>query len=64
MTVFAALRSIGGGAAIAFYPQARWPFLLLPPLLFLRMALNAVDGMLASSLERAPAWDAASSPYG
>ena len=26
---------------------ARWPFLLLPLWLFVRMALNAVDGMLA-----------------
>ena len=28
-------------------PDSRWPFLLLPVTLFLRMALNAIDGMMA-----------------
>lgn len=39
--------STAGGAAIAAAPQARWPLLLLPAILLLRMAANAVDGMLA-----------------
>ena len=30
-----------------FCPNSRWPFLLLPVTLFLRMALNAIDGMMA-----------------
>lgn len=36
-----------GGLALALLPGERWPLLLVPPLLFLRMALNAIDGMLA-----------------
>lgn len=47
VTVSAFLLSVAGGAAVALWPQAAWPYLLLPPLLFVRMALNAIDGMLA-----------------
>lgn len=47
VTVAAALLSLGVGAAIAWRPAARWPLLLVPAALFLRMALNAIDGMLA-----------------
>ncbi len=43
----AALLSAAGGAAILWLPEARWPLLALPVVLFLRMALNAIDGMLA-----------------
>jgi len=47
VTVAAAILSIAVGALIACYPHARWPLLLMPAALFIRMALNAVDGMLA-----------------
>ncbi len=47
VTVAAVLLSLLGGALIALWPAARWPLLLLPVLLLLRMALNAIDGMLA-----------------
>ena len=47
VTVAAALLSAAGGAAILWLPEARWPLLALPVVLFLRMALNAIDGMLA-----------------
>ncbi len=47
VTVFAALWSVGHGLLIAFNPDNRLWFLLLPVTLFARMALNAVDGMLA-----------------
>jgi len=47
VTVAALLLSILGGALVAAAPAASWPLLLYPPLLFLRMALNAIDGMLA-----------------
>lgn len=47
VTVMAALLSIGVGSLIAFYPDQSWPLLLLPATLFIRMALNAIDGMLA-----------------
>ena len=29
------------------WPEVRWPLLLIPVVLVLRMALNAIDGMLA-----------------
>jgi CDP-diacylglycerol---glycerol-3-phosphate 3-phosphatidyltransferase len=47
VTIFAAVLSIAAGLWLYFHgADVRW-FLILPPLLFLRMALNAVDGMLA-----------------
>ncbi|HEY7683736.1 MAG TPA: CDP-alcohol phosphatidyltransferase family protein [Gemmatimonadales bacterium] len=47
ITVLALLLSLGTGFALAGSPGLRWPLLLVPPVLLLRMALNAVDGMLA-----------------
>lgn len=47
VTVFAALLSLAVGALIAVHPGDRGPLLLLPLVLFVRMALNAIDGMLA-----------------
>ena len=47
VTLAAAVLSGGVGACIFLYPAARWPLLVLPGFLFVRMALNAVDGMLA-----------------
>jgi CDP-diacylglycerol---glycerol-3-phosphate 3-phosphatidyltransferase len=47
VTILAALLSAAVGACIALHPEARWPLLVLPAFLFLRMALNAIDGMLA-----------------
>lgn len=47
VTIGAALLSVAAGAAIALQPSAAWPLALLPLALFLRMALNAIDGMLA-----------------
>ena len=47
VTVAAALLSAAVGACIAFFPTARWPLFILPAFLFVRMALNAIDGMLA-----------------
>ena len=47
VTVAALLLSFLEGTAIAVLPGHRWPMLLLPVVLFMRMALNAVDGMLA-----------------
>lgn len=39
--------SLAHGAWLALLPDSGWPFLLLPVTLFLRMALNALDGMMA-----------------
>jgi CDP-diacylglycerol--glycerol-3-phosphate 3-phosphatidyltransferase len=47
VTVAAALLSGAVGACIGLNPSARWPLLVLPGFLFVRMALNAIDGMLA-----------------
>jgi phosphatidylglycerophosphate synthase len=47
VTVAAVVLSVAAGAAVALRPAARWPLLLVPTALFVRMALNAVDGMLA-----------------
>lgn len=47
VTIAALLLSFMVGAAIAGYPSDRWPLLLMPVVLFARMALNAIDGMLA-----------------
>lgn len=47
VTVAAFCLSLAAGGTLAAFPLARWPLLCLAPVLFLRMALNAVDGMLA-----------------
>lgn len=47
ITLAALVLSLGQGAAIVLWPEARWPLLLLPVTLFLRMALNAIDGIMA-----------------
>ncbi len=47
ITVAAAIGSVAVGAFVVAMAPARWPFLLVPLWLFVRMALNAVDGMLA-----------------
>jgi len=47
VTLFALLLSIAAGACIALWPHAAWPLLMVPVILFVRMALNAIDGMLA-----------------
>jgi CDP-diacylglycerol--glycerol-3-phosphate 3-phosphatidyltransferase len=47
VTLAALVLSAANGALIAWQPAERWPLLLLGPTLFVRMALNAIDGMLA-----------------
>jgi len=47
VTVAAMLLSLLAGIALLQYPQSPWPLLLLPVVLLARMALNAIDGMLA-----------------
>jgi CDP-diacylglycerol--glycerol-3-phosphate 3-phosphatidyltransferase len=47
VTIAALLLSLATGATIWLSAGARWSLYLLPIVLFLRMALNAVDGMLA-----------------
>lgn len=47
VTLAAVALSAAGGAAIALAPAGRWPLLALPAVLLARMALNAIDGMLA-----------------
>ena len=47
VTVAALVVSFAVGALFALNPDARWAAGLIPIWLFLRMALNAIDGMLA-----------------
>ena len=47
VTLGALLLSVAHGAWIALMPASLWPLLLLPVTLFLRMAFNAIDGMMA-----------------
>ena len=47
VTVAALILSVAAGAAIALWPTFRWPLFALPVVLFVRMALNAIDGMMA-----------------
>ena len=47
VTLAAMLLSIAIGAFVWLRAADVWPFLLLPAWLFVRMAMNAIDGMLA-----------------
>lgn len=47
VTIAAVFLSAMSGLIIALWPAEHWPYLLLPFTLFMRMALNAIDGMLA-----------------
>ncbi len=47
VTLLALGLSVLGGGLIAFYPTQSPLLLLIPVILFIRMALNAIDGMLA-----------------
>jgi len=47
VTLAAAVLSVAVGASVALFPDRRWPLIIVPPFLFVRMALNAIDGMLA-----------------
>ena len=47
VTIMAMLLSFGMGGLIYVYADAAWPLLVLPLFLFVRMALNAIDGMMA-----------------
>jgi phosphatidylglycerophosphate synthase len=47
VTVAALVLSLLAGGAIALWPASPWPFLALPLVLLLRMALNALDGIMA-----------------
>jgi len=47
VTVAAALLCLAYGVLIATLPKSPWPLVLMPVALIARMALNAMDGMLA-----------------
>ena len=47
VTSSAMLLSLAVGGMIFMWPAAPWPLLLLPATLLVRMALNAIDGMMA-----------------
>ena len=47
VTIAACIVSLLIAAFVAWRSEERWPFLLVPLWMFLRMAFNAIDGMLA-----------------
>ena len=47
VTIAAAVISIAAGIVIYFYREIQFVYFLLPAVFFVRMALNAIDGMLA-----------------
>jgi CDP-diacylglycerol--glycerol-3-phosphate 3-phosphatidyltransferase len=47
VTITAAIISLLEGILISLFHRSHWPLLLLPLILFIRMTLNAVDGMIA-----------------
>lgn len=47
VTLAAMVLSLAAGLALTIWPQHSWPLWLVPLVLFVRMALNAIDGMLA-----------------
>lgn len=47
VTLLAAVISVALGLFVAAHAPERWPFLLIPLWMFLRMAFNAIDGILA-----------------
>jgi CDP-diacylglycerol--glycerol-3-phosphate 3-phosphatidyltransferase len=47
VTLAACVISVALGAFVTWRAPERWPFLLIPLWMFLRMAFNAIDGMLA-----------------
>ncbi len=52
VTLAAVALSALGGLAIAVWPESRWPLVAIAPLLLVRMALNAIDGMLAREFDQ------------
>jgi CDP-diacylglycerol--glycerol-3-phosphate 3-phosphatidyltransferase len=55
VTIAALLLSIAQGAWLALQPGAALPLLVLPVTLFVRMALNAIDGIMAKKHGQASA---------
>jgi CDP-diacylglycerol---glycerol-3-phosphate 3-phosphatidyltransferase len=50
LTLFTVFLSLGMGLLLWFKHSETWTLLLLPVFLFMRMALNALDGMLARNM--------------
>lgn len=51
VTVSALMLSIITGIVIALFHDNRWIYMLVPIVMFVRMALNAVDGVMASKYD-------------
>ncbi|BAZ40684.1 CDP-alcohol phosphatidyltransferase [Calothrix sp. NIES-4101] len=47
VTIFATILSTLVGIAITLWNEYHWLLLIVPPVMLIRMALNAIDGMLA-----------------
>ena len=51
VTLAAMALSFFVGLLVVIWPAAQWPMILIPIALFVRMALNAIDGMLAREFD-------------
>ncbi|MEM6802567.1 MAG: CDP-alcohol phosphatidyltransferase family protein [Bacteroidota bacterium] len=56
LSLFTIFFSVGVGSLFFLYPQRPFVFLLIPLGLFLRMALNALDGMMARTFHLQSEW--------
>lgn len=52
VTLGSLLLSVVGGVFIIWQPQSSWPLFVFPLVLLARMALNAIDGMLAREYDQ------------
>ncbi|HTN29685.1 MAG TPA: CDP-alcohol phosphatidyltransferase family protein [Pseudomonas sp.] len=52
VTLAAGVGSLAIAALVAVFSEQRWLFALIPLWMFLRMALNAIDGMLAREFDQ------------
>lgn len=64
VTVLAVTISAAEGLCLALKPDATWPLAILPIVLLVRMALNAIDGMLAREFNQKTALGAALNEIG
>ncbi len=55
VTLAALALSVAHGTWLMLMPRSSWPLLLLPVTLFVRMALNAIDGIMAKEQGQASA---------
>lgn len=51
VTILALLLSIGTGIILSIFHENKWIYILMPIVMFVRMALNAIDGVMAKKYQ-------------